>query len=200
MTGGHFYWCNQEADGIDGVRNAVRQLVKEGVDHIKIMASGGGTAGTDNRRPYYSVEELRAIVDEAHNLGKRATAHCMATKSISNALDAGVDMIEHAGFIEPDGSLKFYPEIAERIAQDGVYLSPTIPDHLPYLRGGAGETPPGNPQARRQALRVYPRWNEGNVGEAGRIPGPNVERVGYPRGVRYPTPYKCSETTASASS
>ncbi len=126
MTGGHFYWCNQEADGIDGVRNAVRQLVKEGVDHIKIMASGGGTAGTDNRRPYYSVEELRAIVDEAHNLGKRATAHCMATKSISNALDAGVDMIEHAGFIEPDGSLKFYPEIAERIAQDGVYLSPTI--------------------------------------------------------------------------
>ena len=126
VTGGHFHWCNQEADGAEGVRAAVRQLVKEGADHIKIMASGGGTAITDTRRPSYTVEELRAIVTEAHNMGKRTTAHCLATQSIVNALDAGVDMIEHAEFIEPDGSRRFHPEIAERIAQQGVYLSPTV--------------------------------------------------------------------------
>lgn len=126
ISGGHFYWCNQEADGVDGVRAAVRELVRDGADHIKIMASGGGTAITDLRRSSYTVEELRAIVDEAHNMGKPTTAHCLATQSIVNALDAGVDMIEHAGFIEPDGSYKFYPNIAERIAKSGTYVSPTI--------------------------------------------------------------------------
>ncbi len=126
ISGGHFYWCNQEADGVEGVRAAVRELVRDGADHIKIMASGGGTAITDLRRPSYTVEELKAIVDEAHNMGKPTTAHCLATGSIVNALEAGVDMIEHAGFIEPDGSYKFHPEIAERIAKEGTYISPTV--------------------------------------------------------------------------
>ncbi|MCQ3803516.1 MAG: amidohydrolase family protein [bacterium] len=125
-TGGHFWWCNQEADGVEGVRKAVRHLVRDGADFIKIMASGGGTAGTDPRKPSYSVEELRAIVDEAHNLGIPATAHCIATQSIVNALDAGVDSIEHATFIDPDGSYRFNPWIAERIAQQGVRVSPTV--------------------------------------------------------------------------
>ena len=70
ITGGHFFWCNGEADGEDGVRDAVRQLVKEGSDFIKIMASGGGTAITDNRKHSYGVGELRAIVEEAHVHGK----------------------------------------------------------------------------------------------------------------------------------
>ncbi len=126
LTGGHFHWCNQEADGITGVRRAVRQLVKDGADHIKIMAAGGGTTITDNRRPSYTIEELRAIVDETHNMGKLTTAHCLATQSLTNALEAGVDMIEHAGFIEPDGSYKFYPAIGERIAKQGVFISPTV--------------------------------------------------------------------------
>ena len=126
MTGGHFWWCNQEADGEEGVRKAVRELVRDGADFIKIMASGGGTAGTDNRLPSYSVDELRAIIDEAHGLGKLTTAHCLATQSIVNALDAGVDAIEHAGFIEPDGSYVFDPHVAERIAQQGVLISPTV--------------------------------------------------------------------------
>ena len=126
VTGGHFWWCNQEADGVDGVRKAVRQLVRDGADFIKIMASGGGTAGTDPRRPSYSVEELRAIVEEAHDLGKPTTAHCIATRSIVNALDAGVDSIEHATFIDPDGGYRFHPRIAERIARQGVRISPTV--------------------------------------------------------------------------
>ena len=111
---------------MEGVRKAVRELVRDGADFIKIMASGGGTAGTDNRLPSYSVEELQAIIDEAHGLGKLTTAHCLATQSIVNALDAGVDAIEHAGFIEPDGSYLFDPHVAERIAKQGVMISPTV--------------------------------------------------------------------------
>ena len=127
VTGGHFFWCNGEADGEDGVRDAVRQLVKEGPDFIKIMASGGGTAITDNRKHSYGVSELRAIVEEAHVHGKLTTAHCLATQSMINALDAGVvDMMEHVGFIESDGSYVFRPEVAERIAQQEMYVSPTV--------------------------------------------------------------------------
>ena len=126
VTKGHFWWCNGEAEGVMGVRKAVRRLVEDGADFIKIMASGGGTVGTDNRRPSFSVEELRAIVDEAHNQGVPTTAHCIATQSIVNALDAGVDSIEHATFIEPDGSYRFNPHIAERIAGQGVRVSPTV--------------------------------------------------------------------------
>ena len=126
MTGGHFFWCNQEADGVDAVRAAVRELVKDGADHIKIMASGGGTAITSLLQPSYTVEELTAIVDEAHNMGKPTTAHCHATQSIANAVEAGVDMIEHLGFNEPDGSYKFYPHVVEKMAKKGTYLSPTV--------------------------------------------------------------------------
>ena len=126
ITGGHFHWCNQEADGVNGVRAAVRELVKDGADHIKIMASGGATTITDNRKPSYSVDELRAIVDEAHNFGKLTTAHCLATQSLTNALDAGLDMIEHAGFRELDGSYRFDNDIAERISEQGVYVCPTV--------------------------------------------------------------------------
>ena len=54
ITGGHFFWCNQ---AVDGVRTA-RELIKDGADHVKVMASGGSTTVTDNRRPSYSVEEL----------------------------------------------------------------------------------------------------------------------------------------------
>ena len=126
ITGGHFWWCNEQADGVDGVRAAVRRLIKEGADHIKIMASGGGTAISDNRMLSYSVEELRAIVDEAHNLGKLTTAHATATQGMVRALEAGVDMMEHALFVEPDGSYAFDPKIAERIAQKGTYISPTV--------------------------------------------------------------------------
>ena len=126
VTGGHFWWCNGEADGVDGVRAAVRRLIAEGADFIKIMASGGGTAITDNTKPSYSVEELRAIVEAAHDLGKPTTAHCIAAQSMWNAVEAGSDMMEHGRFKEPDGTYVFNEKIAERMAKQGMYLSPTI--------------------------------------------------------------------------
>src|SRR5688500_2350816 len=79
-TGGHFHWCNEVADGEAEIRKAVRRLVHEGADHIKVMASGGGTRGTIPGRPSYSVEELHAAVDEAHLLGRLTVAHCRATE------------------------------------------------------------------------------------------------------------------------
>ncbi len=125
-TGGHFWWCNQEADGPDEVRRAVRQLNKDGADFIKIMASGGGTAGTDPTKPYFTLEELQAIVDEAHSLGLRCSAHCEATASVERAVRAGVDTIEHAGFQEPDGTRTYRPDVVEEMVARGLSYSPTI--------------------------------------------------------------------------
>jgi imidazolonepropionase-like amidohydrolase len=126
ITGGHFWWCNEEADGVDGVRVATRRLLKEGADFIKIMASGGGTRGTDASRASYSVEEMAAAVAEAHQVGKRTTAHCLAAESVGRAVDAGLDQIEHFNFMHPDGSRVFDEAVAERILERGIVLSPTI--------------------------------------------------------------------------
>ena len=127
MTGGHCFFLNGEADGIDGVRKAARQLIKEGADFLKIMASGGGmTPSTTPKLPYYTVEELIVATDEAHRLGRRIAAHCHSTKSIEDVLEAGIDTIEHASFLPPDGRRKFEPSIAERIVASGTYVCPTI--------------------------------------------------------------------------
>ena len=63
MTGGHFFWCNGTADGDDEIWREIRKLVQEGADHIKIMASGGGTEGTNPGLPSYTARELRTAVD-----------------------------------------------------------------------------------------------------------------------------------------
>jgi imidazolonepropionase-like amidohydrolase len=126
ITGGHFHFCGEEADGPDGCRLAVRRLVKEGADFIKVMGSGGGTYITDNRRASYTVEELRAITEEARRHGKRTTIHALATESIENALTAGFDAIEHYEFIELDDTRRLSRSLLDRMIDENVWLSPTI--------------------------------------------------------------------------
>jgi imidazolonepropionase-like amidohydrolase len=126
ITGGHFYFCGEEADGATACRTAVRRLVKEGADFIKAMSSGGGTYITDNRRASFTLKELKAIVDEAHRHGKATTTHAIATQSIANAVDAGFDCIEHYEFVELDYTRRFDPRLGERMIEKGIWLSPTI--------------------------------------------------------------------------
>jgi imidazolonepropionase-like amidohydrolase len=126
ITGGHMWYFGQEADGVDGVRRAVRQLVKEGADFVKIVATGGSTRTSYPRRPAFNPDELRAIVDEAHKLGKPTAAHCSSTQGVINALEAGVDTIIHCVFLEPDGTPRFRPEVAERIAASEAWVDFTI--------------------------------------------------------------------------
>jgi len=125
ITGGHLWYMGGEADGIEGVRNQVRYLIKQGADIIKIAASGGSTLTSDPYRPSYNVDELKAIVYEAHNRGIPVAAHCRSTVAINYVLDAGVDMIFHCYFVDPDGSYRFDQATAERLAQSGAWLNPT---------------------------------------------------------------------------
>ena len=125
-TGGHCWFMGSEADGVDGVRMATRQLIKEDADFIKVMATGGSTLTSDPYRPAYTVEELRTIADEAHRRHRVATAHCRCIKGMSNVLEAGFDMIIHAFFAREDESRSFDPGVADRIAEQGVWVNPTL--------------------------------------------------------------------------
>jgi imidazolonepropionase-like amidohydrolase len=127
VPGGHFHFCNNnQARGINSVRTRVRQFLEEGLDIIKIMASGGGTKGTRNSEASYSEEELRAAVEEAHRGGKTTMAHCEAFDSVGNAARAGVDVLEHCGFILPDGTRGFDEEAVSIMANEGLFYNPTL--------------------------------------------------------------------------
>lgn len=126
ITGGHFWYCGSEADGIDGVRAEVRKLVKEGADFIKIMATGGSTWSSNPLLPSYTLEEMTVIVDEAHRFGKLTAAHCASMQGIKNALDAGVDMIIHCVFEDETGMYEFNEPLAEQLAAAKAWVNPTL--------------------------------------------------------------------------
>jgi|HubBroStandDraft_6_1064221.scaffolds.fasta_scaffold206406_2 imidazolonepropionase-like amidohydrolase len=123
---GHFWFCGGEADGRDGVRRQAQALLDDGVDFLKVMASGGGTAGTDSRRAAYGAEEIAAAVETAHGAGKPVVAHCLSADSVDVALEAGVDSIEHINFIQHDGSRRMSDDAARRIVDRGVFVTPTL--------------------------------------------------------------------------
>ena len=107
------------ADGVDGVRHMVRQNIKYGADLIKFMASGGVLSKGDNpQASQYTLEEMKAIVDDAHRLGRKVAAHAHGAQAILWASEAGVDSIEHGSYIDDAG-------IAE-MKKNGTYLVPTL--------------------------------------------------------------------------
>ncbi len=92
------------ADGIDEIRKMIRFDVKNGVDLIKISATAGVLSEEDSvGAPQYTLEEMKAAVDEAHMWEKKVAAHAHGTEGIKRAIEAGVDSIEHASLIDDEG-------------------------------------------------------------------------------------------------
>lgn len=133
VTGGH---CDESllapefnhkadgvADGVPALMNKTREIAKYGADCIKICASGGVLSKGDSpEATQFSDEEIRAIVAEAHRLGRKVAAHAHGAAGIKQAVLAGVDSIEHGSFIDD--------EAIRLMKEKGVYLVPTL-----YLGG-----------------------------------------------------------------
>jgi imidazolonepropionase-like amidohydrolase len=127
---GHCHRLGGTAAGVAGVRAAVAEHARRGVDVIKVMASGGFlTPGSDPQRPQYEPDELRAIVDEAHRHGLPVTAHAHSTAAIAAAVDAGVDGLEHCSFLTPAG-VDAPDELIDRIVRRRVVVGASL-GHLP---------------------------------------------------------------------
>jgi imidazolonepropionase-like amidohydrolase len=112
------------ADGIDGVRKMTRTCLAEEVDWIKTCTTGGMAGSTLNQPGYrnYTLEELEAIVDEAHSMGVRVASHSEGIVGCRSAVEANIDTIEHASEIDD--------EIIETMLQKGLSTTPTIaPGH-----------------------------------------------------------------------
>ncbi len=91
------------ADGVDAVRKLVRQNVKYGAEVIKFLATAGVLSEEDSvGEPQYSLEEMRAIIDEAHMWERKVAAHAHGTAGIKRAITAGVDSIEHGSFLDDE--------------------------------------------------------------------------------------------------
>jgi imidazolonepropionase-like amidohydrolase len=91
-------------DGVEPMRHVVRAQIKYGVDVIKVSASGGVfSRGDKPGAPQFTVEELRAAVEEAHAQGRKVAAHAHGAQGIKNATIAGVDSIEHGSYLDDEG-------------------------------------------------------------------------------------------------
>jgi imidazolonepropionase-like amidohydrolase len=100
----YHYSSEGVADGPWAAREKVRQTVKYGADLIKVCASGGVLSKGDlPGTPQYSLEEMEAIVTEAHKLGRKVAAHAHGTQSIKDGIRAGIDSIEHSSLIDDEG-------------------------------------------------------------------------------------------------
>jgi imidazolonepropionase-like amidohydrolase len=127
ITGGHCWYFGGEADETENLRHKVRELAKMGADFIKVMGSGGGTPGTMSWQPSYSREELTALKDEAHQLLRKISVHCLCGEAIMLASTVGVDHIEHGWFICDDaGQQRYMPEAAEALVRSGARVSATL--------------------------------------------------------------------------
>jgi imidazolonepropionase-like amidohydrolase len=131
-TAGHYWFLGAEADTIEDVVRQVRLRRRLGVDCVKIIASGGGYTPTSNpRSQQYGVETVRAVVTEAHRLGLPVLAHSLTAASNRICAEAGVDTIIHGGvwWTEhpvTDVAYDYDPAVADRIAERGIWVDPTI--------------------------------------------------------------------------
>jgi imidazolonepropionase-like amidohydrolase len=110
----------QIVDGADNIRRAVREQVKYGADWIKFYADRRYFVkdGALHSWVNFTDEEMKAIVDEAHRLGRRVAAHAMGREGIEASLKVGVDSIEHGFGLDP--------EMMDRMVRQGTYWCPTI--------------------------------------------------------------------------
>lgn len=136
------------ADGVDAVRAAVRKEIKAGADWIKVFASGGALETAKGRidAMEFSIEELKAIIEEAARAGKSCAAHCLPDRQIRNCVDAGFRTIEHGVFAKR--------ETLEKMKEKGVFFVPTLTPYYWYATENLN-LPDTTVEAARAATKAH---------------------------------------------
>jgi imidazolonepropionase-like amidohydrolase len=107
------------ADGVEDCLRAVREQFRAGADHIKIMGTGGGASPNDTPQDSgFNEAELRAIMDECRDMGRRVAAHCINDDGIRRVVKCGITSVDHGMFMTEKS--------AEMMVAAGTYLVPTI--------------------------------------------------------------------------
>ena len=119
MPGGHAWFIGRQADGPDEIVKAVHEQIRAGADVIKFIATGGVlTPGTSPGAAQFTLEELRAGVEEAVRAGRRVAAHAHGAEGMKNALRAGVHSIEHGTLLDD--------EALDLLLERRTFLVPTL--------------------------------------------------------------------------
>jgi len=134
------------ANGVEAVRATVRTMVRAGADVIKCASTGGASsrAGHGPKDSAFTLEEMKALVDEAHALGRRVMCHAVGGPGLRVAIEAGVDSIEHGCYLDED------PELIPMMAERGTFFVPTLTVYE-YHR----ESPAPHVRERARALRSH---------------------------------------------
>ena len=160
-TGGHFdptngfrdFLFRRESDFTDGIANgpdeirkAVRFEVKNGADVIKAAVSGGVLSlGDEVDTPQLTPAEMTALVDESHRLRKKVAVHCHGDQAAREAIEAGVDSIEHGSFMKP--------ETLTMMKKKGTFLTPTLMASE-WIMGNLDNYPPALQAKAKAAYRA----------------------------------------------
>jgi imidazolonepropionase-like amidohydrolase len=149
--GAMFGTMYREADSPEEMRKAVREQLRRGADFIKLMATGARSVLAEDPEPaQMTMEELRAIVDEAHRLGVRVAAHVEGLEGARLAVSHGVDTIEHGL------SLHREPRLLASMAQQGIVLVPTLSTFHDLAERFTDDFAPALvEQAKRQLAEAY---------------------------------------------
>jgi imidazolonepropionase-like amidohydrolase len=133
--GGHCWYLGGECSGVDDLRRAVDERAERGCDVVKVMVSGGFKTSTHPVwESQFTAEEVRAVVERAHEHGLPVAAHCHGIAAIELAVDAAVDTIEHCTFMDHETRCAPPPELLRRLAESGIVASVTLgraPDPRP---------------------------------------------------------------------
>ena len=140
-------------DGVGSCRNAVREQVRRGADHIKLTATAGVLSNTAaGLEQQFFEDEMRAIMETAHAMGRKATAHAHGVNGINAALRAGVDSIEHGTYLNNE-SIRLF-------RRNGAYLVPTVLAGVTVAEWAEDPNSFLLPPQRAKAREVGPRMFE----------------------------------------
>jgi imidazolonepropionase-like amidohydrolase len=186
ITGGHCdndllpfeYHATSEgaADGIEAVQHKTREIIKYGADLIKVCATGGVLSkGDDPNASQYTLEEMKAIVADAHRLGRKVAAHAHGAQGVIWASEAGVDSVEH-GHLMNDAAIA-------SLKKNGTYLVPTL-YLLDWQRENAAKA--NLPEFARAKMEMVSQVGKANIKkaiEAGVKIGMGTDAAVYPHGL-----------------